>query len=257
MTETRLENKRLWEAWSDDFQAMWRGDTGEGELPPAPLLEDSIMPAGDRAALLAGMEGADVVELGCGGGQHSVGFAREGAGTVTGVDLATGQLQYARELRSTYDVDAEFVAGDVVALPFDEDAFDFAFSSWALQMVDDLEACFADVRRVLREGGVFVFNLPHPFYELFDRETHELKFSYHAHDRRQFTIEEEYDAEMVVFNRSVGELHDTLVDAGFTVERLLEPGSEDPDEYEDADMDSDPDLMSMVPRALHVRAVVV
>lgn len=75
------------------------------------------------------------LELGC--GQASVGFAREGADRVVGVDISTEQLAHARRLGGTYGVDGRvrFLAGDVTALPLDADRFDLAFSSWVFQIV--------------------------------------------------------------------------------------------------------------------------
>jgi ubiquinone/menaquinone biosynthesis C-methylase UbiE len=58
----------------------------------------------------------------------------------------------------------------VTELSFADSAFDLVFSSWVFQMVDDLRTCFGEAARVLREGGVFVFAIPHPFYEVFDPE---------------------------------------------------------------------------------------
>jgi ubiquinone/menaquinone biosynthesis C-methylase UbiE len=84
------------------------------------------------------------------------------------VDLSGEQLAHARKLRDLYGVDAQFVGGDVTALPLPDDAFDVAFSGWVFQMVEDVEQCLTEARRVLRDDGVLVFDLPHPFYELFD-----------------------------------------------------------------------------------------
>ncbi len=31
------QNRQLWEAWIDGFQAAWNAETDEGTLPPAPI----------------------------------------------------------------------------------------------------------------------------------------------------------------------------------------------------------------------------
>lgn len=256
MDDAGKENKRLWDAWSDDFQALWNADTAEGELPPAPCPFTDDAPGGSHPELLPSIEGVDFVELGCGGGQASVGTALEGADTVAGVDFSSEQLEHARDLRDRYGVDAQFVRGDVTELPFADDQFDVAFSGWVLQMVESIDSCLSEAHRVLHEDGVLVFDLPHPFYECFDPATETLDRSYHADARRQITIKDEYDAEMVVFDRTVGELHAALVDAGFDVRRVLEPGSDDPDDYDDDPLDSNrPALMAKVPRNLRFWAV--
>lgn len=251
MEDSRKENQRLWDDWSDDFQALWNADTSEGELPPAPCPFTPDAPGGSHPDVLPSVEGVDFVELGCGGGQASVGTANEGAETVVGVDFSSEQLAHARKLRDLYGVDAQFVGGDVTDLPFADDEFDVAFSGWVFQMVEDIAGALREARRVLRDDGVLVFDLPHPFYELFDPETATLERSYHADSRRAITIDEAYDSDMIVFDRKVGDLHNAAVDAGFDVRRILEPGSDDPDEYDDDPLESNqPDLMALVPRNL-------
>lgn len=84
----------------------------------------------------------------------------------------------------------------------------------------------------------------------------ELKRSYHGATRRAITIDEEYDSDPIVFDRKISELHNTAVDAGSDVRPILEPGSDDPDEYDDDPLDSNqPELMAQVPRTLRFWAV--
>ena len=246
------ETRDLWDAWSDAFQGAWNADTAD-ELPPADVHYGPGWPADERLDHLPEFEGRAVVELGCGGGQASVGFARRGAGRVAGVDFSTRQLEHARRLAGLYGVDVEFLAGDVTDLPLDGDGFDLAFSSWVFQMVGDLEPCFAEAARVLRDGGTLFFAIPHPFYEVFDPETGEIARSYFDSTPERKSIGD-LDPDMVVFHHRVAEIHRALVDAGFTVERLFEPGSVDPDDYEEQ-WSQKPELMAQVPPTLAVRAV--
>lgn len=256
MTDDHKTNQRLWDEWSDDFQALWNADTAEGELPPAPCPFTADAPGGRQPDILPSIAGIDFVELGCGGGQASVGTANEGADTVVGIDFSSGQLEHARRLRELYGVDVQFISGDVTQLPFADGSFDVAFSGWVFQMIDDIETCLREANRVLREAGVLVFDLPHPFYELFEPTSETLKRSYHGPARRTITIDEAYEAELVVFDRKVSELHNALVDSGFDVRRILEPGSDDPDEYDDDPLESNqPELMAKVPRNLRFWAV--
>jgi SAM-dependent methyltransferase len=240
VNDTRNTNRRLWNEWSDAFQALWNAGTADGRVPPAPCPFTPGAPGSAQPDLLPSIAGEDVVELGCGGGQASVGTAAAGADRLVGVDFSTAQLEHARRLRDCYGVDVQFVAGDVTNCSLAADAFDVAFAGW-----------------VLRPDGVLVFDVPHPFYECFDPATESLDRSYHAPGRRTITIDESYDADLVVFDRTVSALHDALVDAGFDVRRVLEPGSDDPDDYDDDPLDSSrPSLMAKVPRTLRFWAVV-
>lgn len=222
MTEHSRGNRHLWDEWSDDFQAIWNANTADGELPPAPSPFGPDAPGGRYPDILASVAGKDYVELGCGGGQGSVGTAQLGAETVLGVDFSGEQLRHARQLRDFYGVDARFVQGDVTNLPLADARFDIASSEAAFQMVDQLDQALAESRRVLRKGGVFVLSLPHPLHENLDVETRTFEGSYFDAGPREITIDEDYDASLTVFDRTVADLHTALVDAGFAVRRLVE-----------------------------------
>lgn len=247
------EHRELWDAWSEDFQAAWNAEVGDDERPPAPIHYGPGYPEDRRLEPLPDLEGTAVVELGCGGGQASVGFARAGAERVVGVDLSEAQLAHARSLRETYDVDVSFATGDVTALPLASDTFDLAFSSWVFQMVPDLSACFRETARVLRSGGVFVFAMPHPFYEIFDPESGDLDRSYFDTAPVHKSIGD-LEPDLIEYPRRVADVHDALVRAGFTVEELREPGSDDPGAYREQ-WSHKPELMARVPPTLVVRAL--
>ena len=83
------------------------------------------------------------------------------------LDLGCGKKRY----RDMFDVDSYLgldvttdSACDVVAdcrdLPFRDASFDGVLSTQVLEHVDDLDRLFAEVRRVLRPGGAFVFTAP-------------------------------------------------------------------------------------------------
>jgi len=254
MVDPRTENRRLWNEWSDDFQALWTADTDEGELPPAPSPFGPEAPGGHRPDVLDSVEWRAYVELGCGGGQGSVGTAELGAEPVVGVDFSGEQLRHARALRDRYGVDAEFIQGDVTDLPLPDDRFDAASTEAVFQMVEDLGAALDEAHRVLREAGVFVLSVPHPLWEALDLEAGEFEHGYLDTGRREITIDESYDAGMVVFDRTVADLHAALVDHGFEVRRLLETRHHAAEENDPGEGDL-PDLIWEVPRSVRFWAV--
>ncbi|WP_255148689.1 class I SAM-dependent methyltransferase [Halorarius halobius] len=254
MTDHRRENQRLWNEWSDDFQALWTADTDEGELPPAPSPFDPELPGGRQPALVRSVEGKAYAELGCGGGQGSVGTAELGAEPVVGVDFSGEQLAHARRLGDRYGVDAQFCKGDVTDLPLADDRFDVASSEAAFQMVEDLDAALAETHRILRDGGVFVLSVPHPLNESLDAETGRIERSYFGDGPRTITIDDSYESELVVFDRTVAELHDALVDAGFEVRRLVEHQRHEVEQHDPDDSDL-PDVLWKVPQSVRFWAV--
>jgi SAM-dependent methyltransferase len=101
---------------------------------------------------------ADVLELGCGTGNDAARLAREGFHVVAG-DLSTEAVAAAREKYGDL-IDVRVV--DMAAgLPFPDGTFDAVMANVAVHMFTDAvtRAVFADVRRVLRAGGLFLFHV--------------------------------------------------------------------------------------------------
>lgn len=92
-----------------------------------------------------------VLDLAAGTGTSSVPFARAGA-TVIPCDFSQGMLQQGR-LRQP---DLPFVAGDGLALPFRDGAFDAVTISFGLRNVHATAAGLAELLRVTRPGGRLV-----------------------------------------------------------------------------------------------------
>jgi SAM-dependent methyltransferase len=227
-----------WNAWADEFQ-----ETGDIEVTVAFGPGASV---GDDLGLLGDVEDTRAIELGCGGGQFGLALAERGA-DVTGVDLSEAQLAHARENAAERDADVDFVESSVTDLDaFDDESFTLAFSAFAFQWVEDLEAALAEAYRVLEPGGRLVYSVDHPFYKTMDPETHEPARSYFTNEPRR-VYSEGFDAEMVVYSRGIGETVELLTDVGFDVEAIREPGYEDPDAYENAFGSFEPELMADVP----------
>jgi SAM-dependent methyltransferase len=91
------------------------------------------------------------LDIGCGTGAFSELILRRCAPkSVAGIDPSQAQVEYARKLLP----DATFQVADSMELPFGENEFDFAASALVLHFIPDRAKAFAEMRRVLRPGGV-------------------------------------------------------------------------------------------------------
>jgi ubiquinone/menaquinone biosynthesis C-methylase UbiE len=76
-------------------------------------------------------------------------------------DAAAGMLEHARERALGRGIDLErrlsFVVGPAEELPLGNGAVDAAISSFVLQLVPDRLAALAEIRRVVRPGGMFAY----------------------------------------------------------------------------------------------------
>jgi len=125
------------------------------EANPLIALEEPVV----REAL-GEVGGLSVLDLGCGTGRHSVWLANAGA-TVTGVDFSEGMLEAARRKPGAGAV--RFLAHDLhQPLPFAGGSFDLVVSGLVLEHLEELDAFFAEARRVLRPGGRAVVSAMHP-----------------------------------------------------------------------------------------------
>ena len=100
--------------------------------------------------------GMRLLDFGCGPGTISVGLAEAVApGEMHGVDMEESQIERARALAETLgQANAVFHVGDALALPFPDSYFDAAHCHEVLMHVPDTSALLAEVKRVLKPGGV-------------------------------------------------------------------------------------------------------
>ncbi len=102
---------------------------------------------------LAVPPGARWLDVGCGTGALSRTILdRAAPEAVTGLDASAGFVQHATA--RVADPRASFRVGDAQALPFDDGAFDAAVSGLVLNFVPAPPRMAAEMRRVIRRGGV-------------------------------------------------------------------------------------------------------
>src|SRR4051794_1995033 len=127
-----------------------------------------------RLAAAAAVRPGDVTLDGaCGTGDLAIADLKAGASKVTGLDFSERMLERARRK----DARITWVQGDLLALPFEDGAFDAATVGFGVRNVADLEAGIRELRRVLKPGGrLAILETPtprgplKPFFSLwFDR----------------------------------------------------------------------------------------
>src|SRR4051794_17854646 len=99
--------------------------------------------------------GERVLEIGVGLGTDHLQFARAGAQT-TGVDLTPRCIELTRRRFEQEGLSSDLRIMDAENLAFDDDSFDVVYSFGVLHHIPSTERAFAQVRRVLRPGGVFL-----------------------------------------------------------------------------------------------------
>jgi ubiquinone/menaquinone biosynthesis C-methylase UbiE len=136
VTDLKGRLKSMWMA--GDYDRFSR-QLKEG---PEQMLERLAIPAG-----------ASVLDVACGSGAFALLAAREGA-EVTGIDLADYLIERARARAQEEGLSIRFEQGDVEALPFEDDSFDYVVSLIGAMFAPRPELVVSEMLRVCRPQGV-------------------------------------------------------------------------------------------------------
>ncbi len=211
-------NRASWDADSEDYQQRnasqlnrWdRLAWGVWDIP-----EDDVGALGD-------VRGLDALELGCGGAQFGIRVAMRGA-RVIGLDVSAHQLAAAPAHMAETDTRFPLVQASAEELPFADDRFDLVFCDHGATSFTDPSVTIPEVARVLRSGGLFVFNIATPIIWMTwpmidgppDRELHRPYFGMGR------TVWDEADG-TVEHQRTYGDWIRLFRSSGFVVEDLIE-----------------------------------
>lgn len=225
MDEDRI-SRVGWDSIARSFQERY-------EIEVSPIVYSPFGPTEDELNLLGNKQGRKIIDIGAGGCQKAIYLANQGA-NMTVYDISQEQLDYGKNLAEEHGVSLNFVRGDFQSLSshFPNPIFDAAYSIFALQYsrnADVLKHTFREVNRILKDGGTFVFSLDHPFRSLgfWDVENDSYVLDNYF-DKK----ENEWDyafPESQVSGRfrgacwTLSEMVNGVIDAGFKLEKILEP----------------------------------
>mgnify|MGYP002713204825 CR=1 FL=1 len=100
-----------------------------------------------------------VLEVACGTGVVTRALARvlDDACEIYATDLNEAMVSHAEQVGTSRPV--EWSSADVMTLPFEDDSFDIVVCQFSIMFFPDRVAAYREIRRVLRPGGTFLFNV--------------------------------------------------------------------------------------------------
>jgi len=196
-------------------------------------------------SLMPDLDGLRVLEAGCGAGDYTAYFADQGA-EVVAVDATEAAVERARDRFDETDHVTVRHADLTDPLEFlDDESVDLVVSQLVLGHVPDWEPVFAEFARILRPQGLLVFSAGHPVSGWATPDDAEEYFE------TEQLVQDWGEMRPRNYRRPLGEHLNPLADAGFAVERFLEP-TPDP-AYEETDPEKY-DRLTSIPRFECVRA---
>lgn len=183
----------------------------------------------DLLALLPAAAGRRALDLGCGAGQLAHYLAASGAADVVGIDVSERMLALARADFNHPNVRYERAA--IEDLTFPPARFDLVVSSLAFHYVDDYAGLVKRIAGWLVPDGVLVFSTEHPIFTarlpgdgwVLDPAGGPPRWAlddYAAEGARQ---EHWFIPGVRKVHRTLSTLINALIDAGLTLERVIEP----------------------------------
>ena len=103
--------------------------------------------------------GCQVLDVGCGGGANIATWLDKCRnGHVTGLDYSEVSVAESQELNAAAIKQGKcrVLQGDVSAIPFSDEVFDYVSAFETVYFWPGLKKCFSEVNRVLKSGGTFL-----------------------------------------------------------------------------------------------------
>lgn len=180
-------------------------------------------------SMLPDLNGKKVLDLGCGFGEHCKRFVDEGAVKVVGIDISEKMLEVAR--KENYSPKITYInmaMEDVVQL---NEQFDIVISSLAFHYIEDFSGVVRNIYEMLCNGGIFVFSQENPLCTCHcggNRWTRDENGNKLYLNLANYGVEGEKESTWFVdnvrkYHRTFSTIINTLIEAGFTIEKMIEP----------------------------------
>lgn len=156
MTEDKIEkqNIRFYDTEAESYDVRRYGTTSGKR---ADLFHKRIL---DEMLFVNLPINGSVLELGCGTGRLMA-YAAERGVSITGTDISKAMLDIARSrLVKAGHQDMLLVQNNGIDMTFPDNMFDAVYAILVINLMPDYPVVFKQVARVLRPGGVFIFNVP-------------------------------------------------------------------------------------------------
>lgn len=115
--------------------------------------------ADDLAARALAFKPSSVLEVACGTGvvTRALAATLPTSTEITATDLNEAMVSHAEHVGTARDV--TWRQANVLTLPYEDNAFDVVVCQFAVMFFPDRVAAYREIRRVLRPGGTFLYNL--------------------------------------------------------------------------------------------------
>jgi len=176
--------------------------------------------------IIGNVDGLNALEIGSGTCNCGIILAKNGA-RVTCSDISEEQIKIGKQVAKKAGVEISTVCSDMADLSFAEtSSFDLVISMSAICYAEDFNKVCAEVNRVLKPGGRFIYSVPHPFVmcvgatELWPHEKSNPNYSYKGPIEWKWNDEDAYT--FTTYRMKISDYTNTLANNNLFVKRMEE-----------------------------------
>ncbi len=116
--------------------------------------------------MLPDLQGMEILDIGCGMGQHAKQYSEMGASSVFGIDISEKMLEYARTYNNAWNITYQQMAMEYIV--YIDKKFDLITSSLVFDYVEDFDALLKTISGLMKEDAQLVFSMSHPMAMAWD-----------------------------------------------------------------------------------------
>lgn len=191
------------------------------------LLDQLVVPA--VFSILGQVAGHHILDLACGAGHLARRLAEHGA-QITAIDISNEMLKVARsrEVQEPRGIIYHFSDSSDLSM-IEDTTFDEVVCHMALMDIENLPGTVAEVARVVRLGGRFIFSIAHPCFVapvIDEAETDSRGACIYYEEGPQF-LEDPAGRQVWKVHRTLATYINAVAARGFTIRRMSEPRASD------------------------------
>ena len=153
-----VSDELVGKAWDRGADMWYSRHTDFGDLNRQYVIDPALL------RILGRVEGKRILDAGCGNGYLCRLLSKKGAEMV-GADVSKRAIEIAEDIEKNESMNIEYHVGSVCNLSMCSDGeFDAVVSNLVLQDLQDIDKAVAELHRVLKPDGKFVFSIMHPCF---------------------------------------------------------------------------------------------
>lgn len=207
------------EVFFEEFKNKRTGEINYNDLIETPILH----------SMLPNLRGKNILDIGCGMGQHAKQYSDMGASSVLGIDISEKMLKYAEKYSYADNITYRRMAMENLGEL--DLKFDLITSSLVFDYIEDFGGLLKNVYALMKDNAKFVFSTSHPMATAYDGQYP--RFTRDESGKRLFANINNYFVEgkrkinwvvdnYELFHRTFSHILNDIINAGFAIEECQE-----------------------------------